>query len=114
MNPNINLCFDNRGGLIIRFGENYEHSYDNMKQAATYYVEFIKNESTEDWEGNEKGIFPEYDYNQEHNGGAKWYNYNEFEKKLCNYVLGFTSGWYNFDEFCEAVSNLIKEENHKN
>ena len=52
-NKNVKVIFDNGGGITLQLG-NYGHYYDDAENAVNDYIEFLKNQDTSDWEGNDQ------------------------------------------------------------
>ena len=97
------IIFDNGGGITLQLGD-YGHYYDNPKQAARDYNDYLVSGSTNDWEGHEEEALeldPTYD--EISNGGYRVYNSEEIAAEVDDED---SSGWGNIDEFCVTISNL--------
>ena len=98
------LIFDNGGGLILQL-PNFAHYYDYMDQAAEDIANYIKDETTDGWEGHEEEaaeLDPTYD--EIRNGGYRVYTISEIIEES---KKGDSTGWANIDMFCVALSKLI-------
>ncbi|OPX46427.1 hypothetical protein CLHUN_02430 [Ruminiclostridium hungatei] len=113
-NLKATAIFDNGGGLTLQLGDNYGHYYPhNMQQAAEDYAQYLADQDTSWWEGNEddaRELEPELE--QIRNGGYKVYNASDIAGLLPMIDTqqfkedGYITGWYNVDEFVTALSAL--------
>ena len=98
------LIFDNSGGVTLQL-PNFAHYYDYMDQAAEDIANYVKDETTDGWDGHEEEaeeLDPTYD--EIRNGGYRVYTISEIIEE-CKKEDG--TGWYNIDDFCSALSKLI-------
>ena len=111
----VKVIFDNGGGLTLQLGDNYGHYYPHdMQQAAEDYTQYLADQDTSWWEGNEEDareLDPNLD--QIRNGGYKVYNADDIAGLLLKLNTqqfkedGYITGWYNVDEFTAALQRLV-------
>jgi hypothetical protein len=100
-NLNCAVMFDNGGGVSVEF-DGWKHYYETCKDAARDYIEFVKLESAEDFEGDDEDVVIEY--GQCPNGGYKTINHKEIEEMVINnpdYFWGI-----NEEEFITSIENM--------
>lgn len=110
----VKAIFDNGGGLTLQFGENYGHYYPHsMHQAAEDYTQYLIDQDTSKWEGNEEDARElEPDFEQIRNGGYKVYNALDIAGLIPRLKTqqfkedGYITGWHNVDEFIVALKGL--------
>jgi len=105
-NLEIEIMFDNGGGATAKFGEDYIHFYQDMKQLANSYKEYLLDNDTEDWEGNEidEGYWKNYNRKMTESGAALWLDYSEICKLIANLKDNNSNYWgLNVKEFITAL-----------
>jgi len=136
---NIDIIFNNGGGVTLQDRDNYYmHYYDNMEQLAEDIINLRDGGTTSDWDGNEFGeykdlqvqvaeecgddpdeiedddIFIDPRYDEIRNGGYVIFDLDE----LLDYAQATDVddiGWGNIRDTVQAIrSNTQEEENEKN
>lgn len=102
---NIKVIFDNGGGLTLQLGD-YGHYYPhNIQQAAEDYKQYLQDQDTSWWEGNEddaRELDP--DYEQIRNGGYRVYSEIEIARMINKRREGIEGQeWLNINEFIKAL-----------
>lgn len=99
----VKAIFDNGGGLTLQLGDNYGHYYPhNMQQAAEDYKQYLQDQDTSWWEGNEEDARElEPDYEQIRNGGYHVMSHNDIQVAITD--PNFEGHGYNVNDFISAL-----------
>ena len=97
---NVELVFDNGGGLTIQC-DDFVHNYDDMIQAAQDYKLLCTTDDVSDWEGNDTENRIDYSDDQLRNGGYRVFcTPQELDRER-------RFGWRNIDDFQHAYFGTL-------
>lgn len=100
---NVRVIFDNGGGITLQLG-GWSCWYNEPKNAARDYYQYLQDRNTDGWEGHDEdsaALDPAID--EINNGGYRIYNSEEISDEVKN---DESTGWDNIDEFYLAIVGL--------
>lgn len=100
------IIFDNGGWVTLQLPE-FAHAYDDAGQCANDLKDWIEDENTDDWEGNEEDAVFEPTENELDNGGYVVKSLDEFTGMSLDDLLN--EGWGNISGLYAALVAALME-----
>lgn len=103
MDIDAKVIFDNAGGITLQLGE-WAHYYQDPKQAARDYNDYLQDGNTDGWDGHEDEsleIDPTYD--QIRNGGCRVYGADDISEATEG---DEHNSWGNINDFIAALKEI--------
>jgi len=108
---NTQIIFDNAGGVTLQL-PGFSHYYQNPKQAAEHYHDFMVDGTTEGWDGHEEEAAElEPEDEQIRVGGYKVYGHSDIMDECENDT---STAWGNIDDFCTELTRLRDANGNRN
>lgn len=102
MDHNIEVLFDDGGGITVQT-DDFAHSYDDAKQAATDVKLLLDGDATSDWDGNDDSCRINWGHEDLGNGGLKVYDTADLKREIAS-KDPISVGWHNMDDFLAALT----------